>query len=315
MKSTFVFIIIMSTFRLFAQDDTTVVNITKEMNDQKKKEATKVFYDQRLINANTVEVLRKGVLEFKVTHNFGDIAGSGGGIKNFFGLDNAADVKIAFQVALGNKLNVVAARAKGGGLVQKLWELGLKYQFLQQMENDPKHPFSLTLYANTVVSAMKTSAFADQENSFKDFSDRLSQMIQLMIARKFGGVSLQLNPTYVHTNYVVPGDDKSIFALGGAVRLPISKRFVLIADYFHPFRSEDSRNVLRSQGFPVYDVFGAGIEIITQGHIFHMNFTNATNIIENRFIPRTNTSWGNGQYRWGFSISRRFVLFRDKKNE
>ena len=311
MKLTFVLITFVCSLKLSAQDDSTVVNISNEMDQ--KKEATKVFYDQRLINANTVEVLRKGVMEFKVTHNFGDIAGGGGGIKNFFGLDNAADVKIAFQVAVGNKLNVVAGRAKGGGLVQQLWELGLKYQFLQQMEHDPSHPFSLTLYANTVISAMKTSAFPDQENTFGDFSDRLSQMIQLMVARKFGGISLQVSPTYVHTNFVVPGDDKSIFAIGGAIRLPISKRFVLIADYFHPFRSEESRNVLNSQGFPLYDVFGAGIEIITQGHIFHMNFTNATNIIENRFIPRTNTSWGKGQYRWGFSIARRFVLFRDKK--
>ena len=315
MKSTFVLIILVCSFKLFAQDDSTVVNINNEMDKQNKNVATKVFYDQNLINAKTVEVFRKGIMEFKVTHNFGDIGGSGGGIKNFFGLDNAADVKVAFQVALGNKLNVVAGRAKGGGLVQQLWELGLKYQFLQQMEDDPKHPFSLTVYANTVVSSMKKSAFPDQENSFEDFSDRLSQMIQLMVARKFGGVSLQLNPAYVHTNFVVPGDDKSIFALGGAIRLPISKKFVLIADYFHPFRSEESRNVLRNQGIHLYDVFGAGIEIITLGHIFHINFTNATNIIENRFIPRTNTSWGDGQYRWGFSISRRFVLFKDKKNE
>ena len=313
MKSTFVVIIIIfCSFKLFAQDDSTIVDVN-ETGRAQNTEATKVFYAQRLINANTVEVLRKGILEFKVIHNFGDIAGAGGGIKNFFGLDNAADIKIAFQLALGNKLNVVAARAKGASLVQQLWELGLKYQFLQQMEKDSKHPISLTLYANTVISGMKRSAFHNQESSFEDFSDRLSQMIQLMIARKFGGVSLQLSPTYVHTNFVVPGDDKSIFAIGGAIRLPLTKKFVLIADYFHPFRSEESRNVLRSEGVHLYDVFGAGIEIITEGHIFHLNFTNATNIIENRFLTRTNTSWGEGQYRWGFSIARRFVMFKDKK--
>ncbi len=57
----------------------------------------------------------KGILEFKVTHNFGDIAGDFGGIKNFFGLDNATDVRIGFQYGLSKRINLIAARAKGAG--------------------------------------------------------------------------------------------------------------------------------------------------------------------------------------------------------
>ena len=34
-----------------------------------------IFSSPKLINANTVEMTPKGILEFKVTHNFGDIAG------------------------------------------------------------------------------------------------------------------------------------------------------------------------------------------------------------------------------------------------
>ena len=60
----------------------------------------------------------------------------------------------------------------------------------------------------------------------------------------------------------------------------------------------------------LYDVFGVGVEILTQGHVFHLNFTNATETLENRFIPKTITSWGKGQYRWAFTISRNFTLFR-----
>src|SRR6188768_2770805 len=52
---------------------------------------TKVFYSQKLVNTKTVEVLRKGILEFNVAHNFGDISGDAGGINNFYGLDNASD--------------------------------------------------------------------------------------------------------------------------------------------------------------------------------------------------------------------------------
>ena len=344
MKGKFLLFFCFATLKVFAQNDSTVVkdtsvvDISKELDTKKKwtedQPALKVFYGQRLINANTVEVLHKGVMEFRVIHNFGDIAGDKGGIKNFFGLDGAEDVKISFQIGLGNKLNIVAARTRGDlngigdgsnlnprflvGSVNQLWELGLKYQFLKQAENDPKHPISLTMYVNTVVSSMPRDADSNKitEKEFKNFSDRMSQLVQLMIARRFGNISLQLSPTYVHTNYVLPGkDDKDLFGLGGGVRLPITKKFFLIADYFHSFRSQESKDFLSGHNIHLHDAFGIGVEILTQGHIFHMNFTNATDILENRFIPRTYTSWGDGQYRWGFTISRNFILFRDKKDK
>ena len=310
----------------FAQNDTAVINLMSSMDDNIKTEktTTPVFYSQKLINTNTVDILRKGILEFKVIHNFGDVAGTNGGVKRFFGLDNAADVKIAFQAGLSNKLNVVAARVRGGGNLQQLLETGIKYQFLKQEDNDNTHPVSITAYANLVICAMTADTgstaglLAVKENHFTKFSDRLSQLVQVMIARRFGKISLQLSPVYLHTNYVVTNDQKGMFALSAGARIPLSKKFILVADYFHPFRSSASENALKVQyagQYDVnrYDVFGIGVEILTPGHMFHLNFTNATNLLENRFIPRTFSSWTKGQYRWGFTVARDFVLFRDKK--
>jgi hypothetical protein len=319
---------------LFAQVDS-ADKAMKELDkwapkDNEPKNVVKVFYSQKLINANTVEVLHKGAMEFKVIHNFYDIGSSRGGIHNFFGLDNAADVKIVFQVGLTNKLNIVAGRTRGDQFqnVTELWELGLKYKWLQQMA-DSRHPISLTSYVNLVASGQKSSTAVNQENSFHNFGDRLSQLVQVMVARKFGKISLELIPSFVHTATVVPGDQNSLFALGAGVRIPITKNFCLIADWYHPFRSQQSKDTLNAlkalhpdnppsynnydKYGAGYDVVGIGVEILTTGHVFHLNFTNATNILENRFIPRTLTSWGKGQYRWGFTIARNFILFRDKK--
>lgn len=272
-----------------------------------------VFSSPRLINANTVEMIPAGILEFKVTHNFGDIAGSSGGIKNFFGLDGATDVRIGFQYGLNKRLNLIAARAKGAGPVQQLYELGLKYRLMQQA-NDSKHPLSVTLFANNVISSMKANVTANEENSFDNFSDRLSQVLQLLIARKFGKISMLVSPTVVNNNYVINGDDKTLFALGGGLRLPVRGKFSLIVDYFHFFRSQQSIDVYKSRDIKFYDALGVGVEFLTAGHVFHLNFTNATEILENRFIPRTTTSWGKGQYRWGFTVSRDFDLLWKKKN-
>jgi Membrane bound beta barrel domain (DUF5777) len=283
--------------------------------EEKKKEesqSVKTFYSQKLINAKTVEVLRKGILEFNVSHSFGDIGGDVGGASTFFGLDNATDVKIGFQAGLSDKVNMVLARVRGAGSVRQQLELGLKWQLLAQTM-DNQNPVSLTIYANNVVAMQKALNTPGFENSYEKFGDRHSQIIQLMLARKAGKASFQISPTYLHTNYVIPGDDKNIFALGGAVRLPLSKKIVLLADYFHPFRSQSRKDLFASQGIKFYDPFGVGLEIVTEGHVFNINFTNATELLENRFLRHTVTNWGDGEFRWAFTISRSFILFRSKK--
>jgi Membrane bound beta barrel domain (DUF5777) len=322
MRKLVFFLYMLVCFSAKAQVDSASSNLMNELDSKTTepsgKQAVKVFYSERLINANTVEVISKGQLQFKVVHNFGDIGGTFGGIKNAYGLDNATDIKIGFVVGLAKNLNMIVSRNKGFGQVLQLWEMGFKYKFLEQRENDPSHPLSAAAFVNGVISSQKadTNTVNIRENHYSKGSDRQSQVMQLMIARKFGKVlSFQLNPTLVHTNFVVPGDQKSIFAMGAGLRVPIYKRFVFIADYFHAFRSQSSIDALKAKGVRLYDALGMGLELLTPGHVFHVNFTNTHTILENRFIPRTTTSWGKGEYRWGFTVTRNFVLFRDKKRD
>lgn len=282
---------------------------------KKERKPVRIFSATKTINARTTEVTGKGKMDFNITHNFGDMAGDNGGIKRFFGLDNAADIRIGFHIGLGHKTDIVFARAKGAGLVQNLWEFGIKHQLLQQRQDDPTHPLSVAIYANAVISSQKRNAFDNQDNSFENLGDRTSNVIQLILAKKIGKVSVQLNPTYMTRGYAISYDQQSMFALGGAIRLPLlSNRLNLVVDYFHPFRNQGSKDSFAvNDNIKFYDPLGIGFEILTSGHIFRLNFTNATEILENRFIPRTITSWGKGQFRWGFTISRTFTLWREKR--
>ena len=193
MKRLFPILLIFGCITCWAQEEQVQINTPRK----EEAPATKVFYSQRVINTKSVEVLKKGVLEFNVAHNFGDIAGDQGGIKRFFGLDNSTDVRIGFQLGLSDKFNLVAARAKGLNVTQQ-WELGVKWQLLSQVDNDPGHPLSLTLYANEVVSSQRRSdrSLGITETSFEEFSDRHSQIIQLLLAKKIGKVSVQFNPLF-----------------------------------------------------------------------------------------------------------------------
>lgn len=291
------------------------ISLHSSSQESKDKKPVQIFSSEKTINATTPETVGKGKMAFKVSHNFGDIGGKAGGIKNFFGLDNSTDVRIAFQVGLGEKLDAIVARTKGAGLQQRAIELGLKYKLLEQMENDPSHPVSVALYANTAIATNDANSFPNQDNSYKDFSDRVSNILQLVIARKMGKVSLQLNPTFLTRGYAISYDQKSMFALGGAIRVPlVENRLNLLVDYFHPFRKEAVEDSFKvNDNIEFSDPLGVGFEFITSGHTFRLNFTNNTEILENRFIPRTITSWGKGQFRWAFTMSRSFTLWRDKK--
>jgi hypothetical protein len=279
-----------------------------------EKRPVVIFNSDKAINANTTELVGKGKMAFKVTHNFGDIAGSGGGIKNFYGLDNATDIRIAFEMGIGKKVDLTFARSKGASQQQRLWEMNVKYRLMQQLENDPSHPLSILLYANAVISSNKASSFPNLDHSFRSLSDRSSNVFQLVLARKMGKVSLELNPSFLTRGYSISYDQKSLFALGGAIKIPLTKKMNLVLDYFHTFRNQSSKDsfFIKNYGIKFFDPLGVGFEIMTTGHIFRLNFTNATEILENRFIPRTISSWGKGQFRWGFTISRAFTLWREK---
>ncbi|MEJ5960863.1 DUF5777 family beta-barrel protein [Pedobacter immunditicola] len=279
------------------------------------------FKSPQIINGQSNETTPKSDLLFVVMHRFGDVGGSNGGVDNFFGLDNSTDILIGFNYGISDKLSTGLGRVKGapngtGTDQRQLVYLNLKYRLLQQTE-DNYIPVSLTLFGNAAVSVMEKSDLQTSDAAFTDFGDRMSYVSQVIIARKFNdNVSFALTPTYVRRNYVPFMDKNNTFALGVGARVKFTKRMAIVADYFHNFRTEESKDYFLTQkDFRFYDPLGIGLEIETGGHVFNLIFTNATAILENQYVPNTSSSWTKGEFRWGFSISRTFTLSKDKKNE
>ncbi|MNY18076.1 hypothetical protein D3C86_1514310 [compost metagenome] len=211
-----------------------------------------------------------------------------------------------------DNLTIGIARAKGATEIRQLYEANLKYRFLEQTV-DNSVPVSIAFFGSTTVSAMEASEDKNSAANFDDFSDRMSYVSQLIIARKFSSdISFALVPTYLHRNFTAFNDQNNMFAIGIGGRAKISNRIAVVADYFLPFRQSSKKQYRENiTGQRYYNALGVGLEMDTGGHIFHLNFTNATAMQESQFISETNSSWGKGQFRWGFSIARRFSF--DKK--
>lgn len=275
------------------------------------------FKAPQIVNAQTNETLHRNDLVFKVIHRFGDVAGDFGGPGTFFGLDNATDILIGFDYGVSDNWTIGLGRAKGApnGVSthqRQLFYLNSKFRLLRQTTDD-RLPVSVSLFSNAVVSGMKKSDVATSDAAFQSFGDRMGYVVQLIFALKFNpDFSAELLPTYIRRNYVTYMDQNNLFALGVAARMKVSTRMAVVVDYFHHFRLKESTDYfIREKSFRFYNPLGIGVEIETGGHVFNMSFTNSTAILENQFIPATGSSWGKGEFRWGFSISRTFSFGKE----
>lgn len=74
-----------------------------------------------------------------------------------------------------------------------------------------------------------------------------------------------------------------------------------VLDYAHPFSAYRDNGVNRFS-----DPFGFGIEMVTGGHVFTVNISNARANTEINYLNNTMSDYARGQYRIGFTISRMF---------
>ena len=261
------------------------------------------FKTTRIINSHSTEMVKANHLDFRIAHRFGDMFGASGGPQTMFGIDNASDIKMSFEYGVNEDFSLGLGRSKGGNTIKSIIEGYAKYRLMQQTK-DNKKKISVVLIGHISASYMSATEDPTLITSFDNFAHRLTYVSQVLIAKKFtSAFSLQIMPSYVHRNLVSYDDENGLFAMGVGGRLKFTKRFGIIADYFHAFRSQ---NVIG--GVQYYNPLSFGIEIETGGHVFHINFTNSRSMAEGQFMPYTSSDIMSGQFRFGFNISRLFAM-------
>lgn len=288
-------IAMMLTFATSVRAQNDLLDILVDSVTDNNRNVFATFKTTRIVNGHSVETVKERGLDFRVTHHFGDVAGDAGGVHTLYGMDQASDIRIAFEYGINNRLTVGVGRSKVGEMLDGY----IKYRLITQKHNN-RSPVSATLMANTALTPQK-----NLNGEYDNAAHRFSYTYQVLIARKFTEkFSMQVTQSLLHQNYIFnPEDQHDLFSVGVGGRMKLTKRFALLADYFHMFSELRQK---KNSGF--YAPLGIGIEIETGGHVFHMFFTNNAGIIENAFIPNTTSSWANGEFKFGFNISRVFIL-------
>jgi hypothetical protein len=285
-------------------------------NDLEKlleEESGPQFNTSRIISSQSVEQVKAGTLDFRVTHRFGNVgAGSAGGGHTLFGLDEASDIRISFDYGLTENFALGIGRSKR----KENLDGNFKWKILHQT-TDNKIPFTLSLFSVATFTPMRESQlYLGVDSTFeRKTAHRMAYTTQILLARKFSSwLSLQLTPGYTHRNFVKEdynpnnqaADENGFASLGIGGRIKITKRSSILFDYFHLFSK------YRQNNDNFFAPLSLGIEIETGGHVFHLNFSNSSGIIENDFLPYTQSDWLAGGFKFGFNISRVFTVVKPK---
>jgi len=277
--------------KMLEQNETKVINYTAA-----------TFKGTRIINGHSVETVKAKHMDFLIQHRFGPL----NDIDNFFGLD-IATLRLGFEFGLTDRLMMGIGRTN----VQKAVDLFAKYRLFRQSSGAANMPVSVTLFGSLVTKTLKegTTAVA--------FQDKLTYCTQVLIARKFSEkFSLQVTPTLLYRNRPeAKGDDRVLFAVGVGGRYKLTKRLSVNADYY--WAARDNNAVLSDRfNSPVSynNALALGVDIETGGHVFQMHFTNALGMNEKQFVGETVGSWGRGDVRYGFNISRTFSFDKRAKS-
>lgn len=258
------------------------------------------FEGTRIINGHSIETLRKGVLEFRVEHRFGDIAGTNGGVQELFGFDQSSDIRIAFEYGLSDKWMIGFGRSKGTGApYRSLLDGFTKYKIIGQSKVGS--PVTVTALGTSSFSYMKQQDDVTKVSAFPKWQHRLAYTTQINVARKFGDrLSLALMPTFVYRNFVQADDKNALFSMGGASRIAVNSKMAILLEYYYVFNNDANARTTNTNSL------GIAFEWITFGHNFTVNLTNSRGFGETQFIPYTYEKWSKGQFRLGFTIGRKF---------
>jgi hypothetical protein len=252
------------------------------------------FKSSRVIMSHSMEMIRPGVMDFRILHRFGNI---NDGAYEFFGLDNAT-MRMSFDFGVTKNLMFGFGRSTN----QKELDGFIKYRIIHQSKGKRTMPFSLVAVAGSVLNTLK---WTDPTRK-NYFTSRLGYYGQMIIGSKLSeSVSLQLMPTGVHRNLVSTANDPSdMIAVGAGARIKLSKRISLNADYYYRVNTNETDGT--------FNPLSIGFDIETGGHVFQLHFTNAIGMNEKTFLTQTTNEWAKGDIQFGFNISRTFQLKKKK---
>jgi hypothetical protein len=275
-------------------------------SQEEKEYVFGIFRSSQLVNAQTTEMVQPKSFEFSIRHRFGMIGTDSTVYEQFLGLDLPANIRFAFVVPFGNKINLGIGRTKN----DKTVDGEIKYLLFRQTE-DNHMPVTAVLYFN---AAMRTSRFPKVSEyayygdgitpfRYRDtwgnfFAHRFAYCSELICSRKFSEkFSMQVAPVLVYKNLVIPGNENKTLAVPVSIMFKTGLNSSLTAEYAHRFNNRPNEGI-----YPLSIAWEVG----TTGHIFQLVLSSSSELVEQEIYFKDSYNYTKGNFSLGFNIRRTF---------
>lgn len=273
-------------------------SLSKEKIDKTNTNNVDAFPFTTLINAKTTHIANPKTYGFTIQHRFGLTKLNKEFITNLMGLDLAANMRIAFEIPINNKLMFDIGRTRYG----KMYDLGTKYLLLQQTK-DNKKPISIALYENIAINTDKEPQYIDG-TTFEDGTDfeyklfhRVMYDTQIIISRKFSNhFSAQITGQFVWRNLTPFDTNEEAYV----VAVPISFRYKTTLKSAIDFEIMPNTH---HHTFPI----SLGYEVASSGnHVFQITITNSDRLLGQNIFTLPTANYDTDGFMFGFNITRYF---------
>jgi len=229
--------------------------------DQELKDTTQLtratFKTTRLGFGQNIETRKKGVLQFTLGTRYWNIPMTTP--RNSFVADRFS-ASFGIEYSITDRFTIGSSITSFDGLVN----LYGKYRLVQQSEGTKSTPIGLTIVQSSTLLTRDVSPLQLPQN----LVDRFVFTSQAILARKFNrNLSLQIVPTYIHSNTIQTYDTKNQFALGFGGRYRLSNHTSLFSEYYNVFG--------REEGVQGYNTFFLGVNWEIGYVIFQLSLSNA----------------------------------------
>lgn len=246
--------------------------------------------DNYFISSPSTLPVKKGLLDFRIYHLFGDAAGRNGGIKTLFGMDQARDVRFAFEYGLGNKTSLGISRSAGGYIRQQIFNIYGKHRFYN------KNKMQIAFYTEANATAMEASELATSEVNFQDFSSRIGYLNGLIIQKDFEKTQVMASLYTDWRNFVGADEENLTLATVIGLKQKITYAFSFGADVLIPFNNDTKPGITLD------------FEFDTGGHVFQLYLSQFGGTTLSQNLSYGYEDLSKGEFRFGFMISRPFKI-------
>jgi hypothetical protein len=251
----------------------------------------RLFETSILIDNQTVTTPFKGMLEFEIHHRFGTV---NNGFDDLFGLWGPSNIRLGLNYAITDRLVIGAGTSKN----YMAQDLSVKYALLRQTESGSM-PVSLAIYGDIGIDLRSKDNFGSAADDWKEIH-RLNYFTQVLVARQFSKLSLQVAPTFIYFNAVEVGYKNANFGFSAGAKYNLFGSHSLILEYDQLLTKQDNPD------FDAKPQLAAGWEIGTATHAFQIFFANYHDILgQYNFIYNQN-SIADGNFLIGLNITVRF---------